>query len=132
MAISRDMLVQGLRQCLAATPKFAEVRIIGLISIVVTAIHFQLCLPLLFEKLSSDILDAKLDALCTLTMAAPVYGAVALKPFLQQLWIAVKNEVHKCTYVHKSSLLYLQMLKSTIPKVQVRRLQFYITGTQLT
>jgi DNA repair/transcription protein MET18/MMS19 len=52
----------------------------------------QSCLPLLLEKLSSEVLTAKLDALSVLESAAPVYGAVAMEPFLHQLWTLIERE----------------------------------------
>ena len=52
-----------------------------------------MCLPLLLEKLSSDILSAKVDSLSVLISAAPVYGAKTLEPFLEPLWAAIKKEV---------------------------------------
>ena len=47
--ITKEELILGLRQCLAATPHFA-----------------QYCLPLLLEKLTSDLKSAKIDSLETL------------------------------------------------------------------
>ena len=52
-----------------------------------------MCLSLILEKLTSDILTAKLDSLQTLVAAIPVFGARALNPFLEQLWTAIKKEV---------------------------------------
>lgn len=52
-----------------------------------------MCLPLLLEKLSSDVLSAKLDSLRTLVSAVPVYGAHALASYLEPLWNAIKTEV---------------------------------------
>lgn len=60
----------------------------------------QTCLPLLLEKLSSDVLTAKLDSLYTLVAAAPVYGPVTLEPFLEQLWTAIEREVGMLVCVH--------------------------------
>ena len=68
--------------------------------VVLTYYYFiQTCLPLLLEKLSSDVLTAKLDSLYALVAAAPVYGPVALEPFLEQLWIAIEKEVCVCVCV---------------------------------
>ena len=47
--ITKEDLIQELRYCLASTPKFA-----------------QYCLPLLLEKLTSDLKSAKIDSLQTL------------------------------------------------------------------
>lgn len=53
----------------------------------------QFCVPLLLEKLTSDILSAKLDSLITLEEAAPVFGPTHLQPFLDPLWAAIRKEV---------------------------------------
>lgn len=53
----------------------------------------QFCIPLLLEKLSSDILSAKLDSLLTLESGAPVFGPANLRPFLDSLWAAIRKEV---------------------------------------
>lgn len=60
-----------------------------------TPIRFvlQSCLPLLLEKISSDVLSAKLDSMSVVALAAPVYGPVAMEPFLHQLWTAIEREV---------------------------------------
>ena len=47
--ITKEDLIRELRYCLASTPKFA-----------------QYCLPLLLEKLTSDLKSAKIDSLQTL------------------------------------------------------------------
>lgn len=73
--VSREALILGLRRCLTATPKFAE-----------------FCLPLLLEKLSSDVQSAKLDSLLTLVAGVEVFGAEALKPYLEPMWFALRNE----------------------------------------
>lgn len=75
-AVTREALVRGLRLCLSSSPKFAE-----------------MCLPLLLEKLSSDVLAAKLDSLETLVSAIPIFGPLAVAPFLQSLWTTIKKEM---------------------------------------
>ena len=65
------------------------------INTVVCVFRLQFCLPLLLEKLSSDIQSAKLDSLLTLATGAAVYGLAGLKPFLQEIWSSIKREV--CT-----------------------------------
>ncbi|XP_033632616.1 MMS19 nucleotide excision repair protein homolog isoform X2 [Asterias rubens] len=74
--ISTDSLIQGLRGCLAGTPKFAE-----------------FCLPLLMEKLASELQSAKIDAFETLAACAPVYGAKHLKDYLEAVWSYCRKEV---------------------------------------
>ncbi|XP_038070690.1 MMS19 nucleotide excision repair protein homolog [Patiria miniata] len=74
--ITTELLVGGLRGCLAATPKFAE-----------------FCLPLLMEKLSSQLQGAKIDAFETLAACASVYGAKHLKDYLEAVWSYCRKEV---------------------------------------
>nr|QZX63208.1 DNA repair/transcription protein MET18/MMS19 [Halisarca dujardinii] len=74
--VTREELILGLRSVLASTPRFAE-----------------FCIPLLLEKLSSDITSAKLDSLQTLAMCAPVYGLDGLKTFLVPIWSELRSEV---------------------------------------
>ncbi|XP_068114969.1 MMS19 nucleotide excision repair protein homolog isoform X2 [Hyperolius riggenbachi] len=74
--ITREDLVLGLRAVLAATPRFAE--------------HL---LPLLIEKMDSDIQSAKLDSMQTLKAACSAYGQKELKEFLPGLWSSIRREV---------------------------------------
>lgn len=72
--IKKEDLVQGLRRCLAGTPQFAE--------------H---CLPLLMEKLTSDLKGAKIDALETLVSA---FCSVSLDSLLP-LFLKVGRKMRK-------------------------------------
>ncbi|XP_069836082.1 MMS19 nucleotide excision repair protein homolog [Dendropsophus ebraccatus] len=74
--ITREDLILGLRAVLASTPRFAEYM-----------------LPLLIEKMDSDIQSAKVDALQTLTAACGVYEQKELKEFLSGLWSSIRREV---------------------------------------
>ncbi|XP_066457176.1 MMS19 nucleotide excision repair protein homolog [Eleutherodactylus coqui] len=74
--ITREDLILGLRAVLASTPRFAE-----------------FLLPLLIEKMDSDIQSAKVDALQTLTAACAVYEQKELKEFLSGLWSSIRREV---------------------------------------
>ncbi|CAM9448745.1 unnamed protein product [Lampetra fluviatilis] len=74
--ITAEQLVLGLRAVLSSTPKFAE-----------------FCLPLLLEKLDSDINSAKVDALETLISCCEVYTSVELAPSLPSLWASIRREV---------------------------------------
>ncbi|XP_045188984.2 MMS19 nucleotide excision repair protein homolog [Mercenaria mercenaria] len=74
--ITKEDLILGLRRCLAASPKFAEY-----------------CLPLLMEKLTSDLKSAKIDALQTLAMCAETYGADKLYEFQSSFFNCIKKEV---------------------------------------
>lgn len=71
------------------------------------------------EKLSSDVLTAKLDSLYTLVTAAPVYGPVAMEPFLEQLWTAIEREVSMLLCMRLICYVRLQMFKSASVDVQV-------------
>uniref|UniRef100_A0A5F5PL86 MMS19 nucleotide excision repair protein n=1 Tax=Equus caballus TaxID=9796 RepID=A0A5F5PL86_HORSE len=74
--IQREDLILSLRAVLASTPRFAE-----------------FLLPLLIEKVDSEILSAKLDSLQTLNACCSVYGQKELKDFLPSLWASVRREV---------------------------------------
>ncbi|CAJ1080596.1 LOW QUALITY PROTEIN: MMS19 nucleotide excision repair protein homolog [Xyrichtys novacula] len=74
--ISKEELVQMLRNVLTGTPKFAE-----------------FLLPLIIEKLDSDVLSAKLDSLQTLTACVSQYEHKDLAEFLEGLWASLRREV---------------------------------------
>ncbi|XP_010331526.1 MMS19 nucleotide excision repair protein homolog isoform X2 [Saimiri boliviensis] len=74
--IQREDLILSLRSVLASTPRFAE-----------------FLLPLLIEKVDSEILSAKLDSLQTLNACCAVYGQKELKDFLPSLWASIRREV---------------------------------------
>uniref|UniRef100_A0A7N9CNV8 MMS19 nucleotide excision repair protein n=1 Tax=Macaca fascicularis TaxID=9541 RepID=A0A7N9CNV8_MACFA len=74
--IQREDLILSLRAVLASTPRFAE-----------------FLLPLLIEKVDSEVLSAKLDSLQTLNACCAVYGQKELKDFLPSLWASIRREV---------------------------------------
>ncbi|KAM4716212.1 MMS19 nucleotide excision repair protein homolog isoform 2-T2 [Anableps anableps] len=74
--ITKEELVQALRAVLAGTPKFAE-----------------FLLPLIIEKLDSDVQSAKLDSLETLTACVGQYEHKDLAEFLEGLWTSLRREV---------------------------------------
>ncbi|XP_050396274.2 MMS19 nucleotide excision repair protein homolog isoform X1 [Patella vulgata] len=74
--ITKEDLVLSLRACLASTPLFGEY-----------------CLPLLLEKLTSDIQSAKIDSLQTLAECASVYGSSALKEYISSFYSCIRKEV---------------------------------------
>ncbi|GAB1605862.1 MMS19 nucleotide excision repair protein homolog [Argonauta hians] len=76
--IEKKDLVISLRRCLAATPRFAE-----------------FVLPLLLDKLSSDIPDSRIDAMQTLADVCAVYGPEALNKYLSLnvLFSMLRNEL---------------------------------------
>ncbi|KAF6317559.1 MMS19-like protein, cytosolic iron-sulfur assembly component [Rhinolophus ferrumequinum] len=74
--IQREDLVLSLQAVLASTAQFAE-----------------FLLPLLIEKVDSEILSAKLDSLQTLNACCAVYGQKELKDFLPSLWASIRREV---------------------------------------
>uniref|UniRef100_A0A8D2LEG9 MMS19 nucleotide excision repair protein n=3 Tax=Varanus komodoensis TaxID=61221 RepID=A0A8D2LEG9_VARKO len=74
--IQRGDLIISLRAVLTSTPVFAE-----------------FLLPLLIEKMDSDVQSAKLDSLQTLTAACKIYGQKELKEFLPSLWSSLRREV---------------------------------------
>ncbi|XP_060576580.1 MMS19 nucleotide excision repair protein homolog [Ruditapes philippinarum] len=97
--ITQQDLILGLRRCLAATPKFAE--------------H---CLPLLMEKLTSDLKSAKIDALQTLAVCAETYGAEKLHEFQSSFFNCIKKEVFLSgdSAVEDAGLIALQAIVKSI------------------
>ncbi|NXY79385.1 MMS19 protein, partial [Glareola pratincola] len=53
----------------------------------------QFLLPLLIEKMDSDLQSAKLDSLQTLTACCAIYGQKELQEFLPSLWSSLRREV---------------------------------------
>lgn len=74
--ITKEELIQTLRDALTGTPKFAE-----------------FLLPLIIEKLDSDVQSAKLDSLQTLTACVSHYEHKDLADFLEGLWASLRREV---------------------------------------
>ncbi|XP_067393303.1 MMS19 nucleotide excision repair protein homolog [Emydura macquarii macquarii] len=74
--IQREDLIVSLRAVLASTPQFAE-----------------FLLPLLIEKMDSEMQSAKLDSLQTLSACCAVYGQKELQEFLPSLWSSLRREV---------------------------------------
>ncbi|NXJ90790.1 MMS19 protein, partial [Corythaixoides concolor] len=74
--IQREDLILSLRSVLASTAQFAE-----------------FLLPLLIEKIDSDLQSAKLDSLQTLTACCAIYGQKELQEFLPSLWSSLRREV---------------------------------------
>ncbi|KAG7164663.1 MMS19 nucleotide excision repair protein-like [Homarus americanus] len=74
--ISSEDLVLGLRGALAATPQFAPY-----------------CIPLLQEKLDSDLTSAKLDSLHTMVACCEVYSAEDISPHVLSLWASIRREI---------------------------------------
>ncbi|XP_058666207.1 MMS19 nucleotide excision repair protein homolog [Ammospiza caudacuta] len=74
--IQREDLILSLRAVLASTTQFAE-----------------FLLPLLIEKLDSELQSAKLDSLQTLTACCAIYGQKELQEFLPSLWTSLRREV---------------------------------------
>ena len=56
-------------------------------------ILFQYCLPMLMEKLSSELQSAKLDTYQTLIACTPVYGAKHIKEYMEAIWAYCRKEV---------------------------------------
>ncbi|KAK5850500.1 hypothetical protein PBY51_001376 [Eleginops maclovinus] len=74
--ITKEELILTLRDVLTGTPRFAE-----------------FLLPLIIEKLDSDVLSAKLDSLQTLTACVSQYDHKDLAEFLDGLWASLRREV---------------------------------------
>uniref|UniRef100_A0A8D0GZM9 MMS19 nucleotide excision repair protein n=1 Tax=Sphenodon punctatus TaxID=8508 RepID=A0A8D0GZM9_SPHPU len=99
--IQREDLIVGLRSVLASTPLFAE-----------------FLLPLLIEKMDSDLQSAKLDSLQTLRACCAVYGQRELKEFLPSLWSSLRREVFQTASekVEAEGLSALQALSACLSR----------------
>ncbi|XP_048406732.2 MMS19 nucleotide excision repair protein homolog [Stegostoma tigrinum] len=99
--ISQEELVLSLRSVLTATPRFAE-----------------FLLPLLIEKLDSDIQSAKVDSLQTLTACCRDYRKKELKEFLPALWHSIRREVFQTASekIETEGLAALEALSTSLSK----------------
>uniref|UniRef100_A0A8C5Q3D9 MMS19 nucleotide excision repair protein n=1 Tax=Leptobrachium leishanense TaxID=445787 RepID=A0A8C5Q3D9_9ANUR len=99
--LTREDLILGLRAVLTATPRFAE-----------------FLLPLLIEKMDSDVQSAKLDSLQTLSAACAVYEQKELKEFLTSLWSSIRREVFQTASekIEAGGLSALQSLSSCLSR----------------
>ncbi|XP_026207027.1 MMS19 nucleotide excision repair protein homolog [Anabas testudineus] len=99
--ITKEQLIQALRAVLAGTPKFAE-----------------FLLPLLIEKLDSDVQSAKLDSLQTLTASVSQYERKDLAEFLEGLWVSLRREVFQTSSekIESAGLAALTALTSCLSR----------------
>ncbi|KAF7991361.1 hypothetical protein HCN44_002923 [Aphidius gifuensis] len=74
--VTREQLSNGLENCLSAIPEFAE-----------------FCLPLIIDKLSSNVKLAKIESLRLLSKSSSVFGAEGLKEHLAELWPLIRAEL---------------------------------------
>ncbi|XP_076856911.1 MMS19 nucleotide excision repair protein homolog [Brachyhypopomus gauderio] len=99
--ITQEELILALRAVLTGTPRFAE-----------------FLLPLIIEKLDSDMQNAKVDSLQTLAACAPVYGHKELSEFLPSLWSSIRREVFQTASerVELAALAALSALTSCLSR----------------
>eukprot|EP00731_Ephydatia_muelleri_P035244 Em0108g3a len=84
------------------------------------------CIPLVLEKLSSDLHTAKVDALLTLAAGGSVFGEAGLAPHIEQLWPSIRKrqpymrKLHDIREVLSTCQLQgepqTQPAQSTVPK----------------
>ncbi|XP_066598678.1 MMS19 nucleotide excision repair protein [Prorops nasuta] len=75
-SITRNDLAEALEPCLCAIPAFAKY-----------------CLPLIMEKLSSNLKVAKSDSLKLLSRGASIFQSEGLKDHLYELWQVIRQEI---------------------------------------
>ncbi|XP_067100603.1 MMS19 nucleotide excision repair protein homolog [Osmerus mordax] len=99
--ITKEELILTLRAVLTGTPSFAE-----------------FLLPLIIEKLDSDVQSAKLDSLQTLSACASVYEYKDLAEFLPGLWASLRREVFQTASerVESTGLSALSALTSCLSR----------------
>ena len=61
----------------------------------------------MLEKVSSDLLSAKLDALLTIAAGCKTFGVRGLEKYIEALWIAIRREVHVHICIIIILLVYL-------------------------
>ncbi|XP_076678333.1 MMS19 nucleotide excision repair protein [Andrena cerasifolii] len=76
VGVTRDDLAEKLAPCLCAVPQFAE-----------------FCIPLVIDKLFSNLKVAKLDSLNLLCKGAQIFGTNGLKKYLTELWSALRKQI---------------------------------------
>lgn len=76
LQITRDDLAKKLAPCLCAVPEFAD--------------H---CIPLILDKLFSNVKVAKMDSLNLLCKGVQTFGVKGLKQYLTELWSALRKEI---------------------------------------
>ncbi|KAK1125132.1 hypothetical protein K0M31_006471 [Melipona bicolor] len=74
--VTRDDLAEKLAPCLCAIPEFAE-----------------FCMPLIIDKLFSNLRVAKLDSLNLLHKGVKIFGVNGMKNHLTELWSVLKKEI---------------------------------------
>uniref|UniRef100_A0A665UXQ1 MMS19 nucleotide excision repair protein n=1 Tax=Echeneis naucrates TaxID=173247 RepID=A0A665UXQ1_ECHNA len=99
--ITKEELIEELRAVLTGTPKFAE-----------------FLLPLIIEKLDSDVQSAKLDSLQTLTACLSQYEHKDLAEFLEGLWTSLRREVFQTSSerIESAGLAALTALTSCLSR----------------
>lgn len=99
--ITKEELILALRAILAGTPKFAE-----------------FLLPLIIEKVDSDVQSAKLDSLQTLAASVSQYEHKDLGNFLEGLWTSVRREVFQTSSekIESAGLAALTALTSCVSR----------------
>ncbi|XP_035998366.1 MMS19 nucleotide excision repair protein homolog [Fundulus heteroclitus] len=99
--ITKEELIQALRAVLTGSPTFAE-----------------FLLPLIIEKLDSDVQSAKLDSLQTLAACVGQYEHKDLAEFLEGLWTSLRREVFQTSSekIESAALAALTALTSCLSR----------------
>ncbi|KAM9958722.1 hypothetical protein ACTFIW_012311 [Dictyostelium discoideum] len=94
-SITKDDLSNSLLNCFSCTPLLAEHSI-----------------PFLIDKICSNLIETKIEALQTLVYCCDRYGGFAVQPFLEEIWSTLRTLIltHKNTTVieeSKKTIFYL-------------------------
>lgn len=98
-AITREDLANSLLPCLTAIPAFGE-----------------FCIPLILEKLDSDLRQAKIDSLVLLREGCFVWNKETLSKYYKELWPHIKKELLPATDVQLQELC-CSALKALLAKL---------------
>ncbi|CAL1604897.1 unnamed protein product [Knipowitschia caucasica] len=99
--ITKEELILALRSILTGTPVFAE-----------------FLLPLIIEKVDSDVQSSKLDSLQTLAACVSRYDYKDVAKFLEGLWTSIRREVFQTSSekLEAAALSALQALTSCVSR----------------
>ncbi|PAA66415.1 hypothetical protein BOX15_Mlig024648g1, partial [Macrostomum lignano] len=102
-SVTRDQLVELHSRCLSSTPIFGEFMV-----------------PLLLEKLASDLRSARLESFNLLRRAAPVYPAAVLLGYGQQLLAAFRRAMFRSAVSDEERRVALTAFAEVVARIARR------------
>ncbi|KYQ93184.1 putative DNA repair and transcription protein [Tieghemostelium lacteum] len=90
-SISKEDLSRSLLNCFASTPLFAE--------------HF---IPFIIDKINSNLVETKLEAMKSLIYCCTKFGPYAIKPYIEDIWSTFRTII----FTHKNNIVIEESKKS--------------------